>query len=290
LGTVLWEPTAEAVGSANVTRYMDWLRRERGIALDGYDSLWQWSVGELEEFWRSIWDFYEVKASTPYGGAVLEPAMPGARWFAGARLNYAEHILSRATTEHPALIARGESSPLREISWATLRGQVGALAATLRAQGIGPGDRVAAYIGNLPEAVVAMLAVTSIGAVWTACAPDFGTHSVLDRFAQVEPSALIAVDGFRFGGREYDRMAAVRELQGGLPTATPRSWSVRCSRAASPRASCEPPVSTVWSKRHASRSSRSSSSTTRSGSCTHRARRASPRASCTAMGESWSST
>jgi acetoacetyl-CoA synthetase len=219
LGPDLWEPTAEAVGSANVTRYMDWLRRERGITLDGYDSLWQWSVGELEEFWRSIWDFYEVRASTPYGGAVLEPAMPGARWFAGARLNYAEHILAGASTERPALIARGESSPLREISWATLRGQVGALAATLRARGIGPGDRVAAYIGNLPEAVVAMLAVTSIGAVWTACAPDFGIQSVLDRFAQVEPSALIAVDGFRFGGREHDRMAAVRELQAGLPTA-----------------------------------------------------------------------
>jgi acetoacetyl-CoA synthetase len=216
---VLWEPTAEAVGSANVTRYMDWLQAERGIALDGYDALWQWSVGELEEFWRSIWDFYEIKASTPYRGAVLESAMPGARWFTGARLNYAEHILARATTERPALIARAEAGPLREISWATLRGQVGALAASLRARGIGPGDRVAAYIGNLPEAVVAMLAVTSIGAVWTACAPDFGIQSVLDRFAQVEPAALIVVDGFRFGGREHDRMAAVRELQSGLPTA-----------------------------------------------------------------------
>ena len=216
---MIWEPAAEAVGFANVTRYMEWLHRERGIALDGYASLWEWSVRELEEFWRSIWDFYEIDASAPYAGAVLESTMPGTQWFAGARCNYAEQILARASADRPALIARGESGLLRETSWAALRGQVGALAAALRARGIGPGDRVAAYIGNLPEAVVAMLAVTSIGAVWTACAPDFGTTSVLDRFAQVEPSALIAVDGFRFGGREHDRIAAVRELQSGLPTA-----------------------------------------------------------------------
>ena len=216
---MIWEPAAEAVGFANVTRYMEWLHRERGIALDGYASLWKWSVRELEEFWRSIWDFYEIDGATPYAGAVLESTMPGAQWFAGARCNYAEQILARASADRPALIARGESGLLRETSWAALRGQVGALAAALRARGIGPGDRVAASIGNLPEAVVAMLAVTSIGAVWTACAPDFGTTSVLDRFAQVEPSALIAVDGFRFGGREHDRIAAVRELQSGLPTA-----------------------------------------------------------------------
>jgi acetoacetyl-CoA synthetase len=219
LGSVLWEPTAEAVGQANVTRYMEWLERERGITLGDYTSLWEWSVRELEEFWRSIWDFYEIHASTPYSGPVLEGTMPGARWFAGARLNYAEHILARASAERPALIARGESGPLRETSWAALRGQVGAVAAALRARGIGPGDRVAAYIGNLPEAVIAMLAVTSIGAIWTACAPDFGIKSVLDRFAQVEPSALIVVDGLRFGGREYDRLDAVSELQRGLPTA-----------------------------------------------------------------------
>jgi acetoacetyl-CoA synthetase len=218
MSLVLWEPTAEAVGDANVSRYMWWLERERGVVFRDYHSLWEWSVRELEVFWQSIWGFYDVQASSPYDAVLADARMPGARWFTGARLNHAEHVLARATPERAALIACGERGEPEAISWESLRGQVGALAAALVEMGVGPGDRVAAYIGNLPEAVVAMLAVTSLGAVWTACAPDFGTGSVLDRFAQVQPSVLIAVDGYRFGGRDHDRRAAVREIQLGLPT------------------------------------------------------------------------
>ena len=213
---VLWEPTAESVAAANVTDYLHWLDRERGVALGSYAALWEWSTAEQSDFWQSIWDYYEVDA-TAEPDAVLERAtMPGARWFPGARLNYAEHVLARAPTDSPALLAVAEGEDPVPITTNELRAQVGSLAAALREYGVGPGDRVAAYVGNLPEAVVAMLAVTSIGAVWTVCAPDFGTMGVLDRFVQVEPSVLIAVDGYRFAGREHDRLDTVAVLRSSL--------------------------------------------------------------------------
>jgi acetoacetyl-CoA synthetase len=215
---LLWEPDIESARDANLTHYMAWLRRQLGLSFSDYGSLWQWSVDELGPFWRSIWDFYEVRTTAPYEAVLADESMPGARWFTGARLNYAEHVLARATPERSAMIVIDEARVPVELSWAELRGQVGALAAALREAGVGPGDRVAAYVGNLPEAVVAMLAVTSLGAIWTACAPDFGSDSVLDRFRQVEPSVLIAVDGYRFGGREHDRRDAIRQLKAGLPT------------------------------------------------------------------------
>jgi acetoacetyl-CoA synthetase len=214
----LWTPTADGVRDANLTRFMDWLRRERALGFADYESLRRWSVADLPAFWRSIWDHYEVRASAPFTRVLGDARMPGARWFKGARLNYAEHLLGRASRQGPILIAVGEDHQPVEITRAELRGRVGALGAALRSLGVRRGDRVAAYVGNIPEAVVAMLAVTSVGAVWTACAPDFGVHSVLDRFVQVEPSLLIAVDGYRFGGRDRDRLETVRELQAGLPT------------------------------------------------------------------------
>lgn len=215
---LLWEPDPETVRDANLTRYLTWLRDELGHSFAGYADFWQWSVDDLAGFWQSIWDYYGVRSSAPFEAPLSDDAMPGARWFAGARLNYAQHVLARSTPERPAIIAVSETSEPVEIAWRELEGAVGAIAAALRAAGVGPGDRVAAYVGNLPEAVVAMLAVTSIGAVWTACSPDFGIDSVLERFGQVEPSVLIAVDGYRFGGREHDRREAVREIQAGLPT------------------------------------------------------------------------
>jgi acetoacetyl-CoA synthetase len=215
---LLWAPTAASVREATLTHFIDWLRRERALEFADYESLRRWSVGDLEAFWRSIWDYYEVRASAPYTSVLDGHEMPGARWFDGARLNYAEHILARAPRDQAALIAIGEDRRRREISASDLRGQVGALGVALRNLGVRSGDRVAAYVGNIPEAVVAMLAVTSIGAIWTACAPDFGVRSVLDRFAQVEPTVLIAVDGYRFGGREHERIETVRGLQAGLPT------------------------------------------------------------------------
>jgi acetoacetyl-CoA synthetase len=215
---VLWTPTIAGVRDTNLTGFIDWLRRERALDFADYESLRRWSVADLRAFWRSIWDYYHVRASAPFTSVLGGVEMPGARWFNGARLNYAEHVLGRAAGRQPSLIAIAEDHRPTEISWSELRGQVGALGAALRNLGVRPGDRVAAYVGNIPEAVVAMLAVTSVGAVWTACAPDFGVRSVLDRFAQVEPSALIAVDGYRFGGRERDRIETVRDLQAGLPT------------------------------------------------------------------------
>jgi acetoacetyl-CoA synthetase len=216
----LWEPSEQDRAEANVTRYMEWLAREDGRSFASYDDLWRWSVDELEAFWESIWRYFGVTASGSWSEVLSTRAMPGARWFAGTRLNYAEHLLDRATDERPALVAVAEDEPPREIAWATLRGQVGALAAALRELGVGPGDRVAAYLPNIPDSVVALLAVSSLGAVWTACAPDFGTRSVLDRLGQVEAKVLIAVDGYRFGGREYDRRETVAELQGAMPSLT----------------------------------------------------------------------
>jgi acetoacetyl-CoA synthetase len=215
---LLWTPTGTRVQAANLTALMKWLRQERALGFADYESLRRWSVADLEAFWGSIWDYYQVQASTPYTNVLDGNEMPAARWFGGARLNYAEHVLGRAPQALPALIAVGEDHEPREISASELRGQVGSLSAALRNLGVQPGDRVAACVGNLPEAVVAMLAVTSLGAIWTACAPDFGVRSVLDRFAQVEPTVLIAVDGYRFGGRERERIETVRELQAGLPT------------------------------------------------------------------------
>ena len=165
MADVLWEPTAATSRDANITHYLEWLRSERGLSFGDYDTLWRWSVERLEDFWASIWDYYGVGAASGYGTVLADRAMPGARWFTGARLNYAEQVLARATGERPALIARGESTALHEVSWETLRGQVGALAEALRERGVSKSDRVAAYVSNLPEAVVAMLAVTSIGAV-----------------------------------------------------------------------------------------------------------------------------
>lgn len=215
---ILWTPTPTGVRDANLTAFMNWLRSERGLDFADYESLRRWSVADLEAFWGSIWDYYQVRASTPYTSVLTGSDMPGAGWFGGATLNYAEHVLRRAPHVAPALIAVGEDHRAREISASELVGQVGSLGAALRDLGVRPGNRVAAYVGNVPEAVVAMLAVTSIGAVWTACAPDFGVRSVLDRFAQVEPTVLIAVDGYRFAGRDRERLETVRELQAGLPT------------------------------------------------------------------------
>ncbi|MDP9347498.1 MAG: acetoacetate--CoA ligase [Actinomycetota bacterium] len=217
---ILWDPTEADRAGANVTRFLEWLSQEHGLAFADYGELWRWSVDELEAFWESIWRYYGVEASGTWSEVLASRDMPGARWFDGARLNYAEHVLARGTDERPALVAVAEGEAPREISWATLRGEVGALAATLRELGVEPGDRVAAYLPNIPESVVAVLAVTSLGAVWTSCAPDFGTRSVVDRLGQVDPTVLIAVDGYRFNGRQHDHRETIAELQQAMPSLT----------------------------------------------------------------------
>jgi acetoacetyl-CoA synthetase len=215
---LLWQPTAEDIEQAALTRFMRWLASERGVEVDDYESLRQWSIDELEAFWSAVWDFFDLQSVEPPRRILDDRRMPGAKWFEGARLNYAEQILLRASRNAPALIVLDEDSPTREVGIEELTGRVGALAAALAERGVGAGDRGAAYLPNIEEAVVALLATTSLGAVWTACSPDFGTRSVIDRFGQVAPKVLIAVDGYRFNGKTYDRRDTVAALQEALPS------------------------------------------------------------------------
>jgi acetoacetyl-CoA synthetase len=214
----LWTPDRATLERANVTAFMRWLREERGLPLADYHALWRWSVESLEEFWASVWDFYGLSESSGYAEVLTEQRMPGARWFTGARVNFARECLRRGTDHAPALVTVREGGSPVETSWADLRAQVAAMAAWLREVGVGPGDRVAGYVPNIPQAVVALLATASVGAVWTASSPDFGTPSVLARLQQVEPAVLIAADGYYYGGREYDRRPAIEEIVAALPS------------------------------------------------------------------------
>ena len=214
----LWEPPAELVERARMTEYMRWLAAERGLELGGYDELWHWSVEDVEGFWASIWDFFEVQADGGYDRVLGRREMPGAEWFAGARLNYAEHVFAGVEDDELAIFHASELRELDELSWGELRARVAAVAAGLRGLGVERGDRVVAYLPNIPEAIVAFLATASIGAVWSSCSPDFGPASVVDRFAQIEPKVLFAVDGYRYGGKDFDRRGVLAELQAAMPS------------------------------------------------------------------------
>jgi acetoacetyl-CoA synthetase len=216
---LLWTPSAADIEAAGATHFMRWLRERRGVDLDGDpDALWRWSTEQLEEFWSAIWEYFDVLSDTPYTTVLDRRVMPGARWFEGATLNYAEHAMRQRTDERPAIVALTEEEGPREISWAELERDVAALAATLRAAGVQKGDRVCGYMANIPETVVGMLATVAIGAVWSVCAPDFGLSGAIDRFAQLEPKVLLAVDGYRFGGKPYSRREELAEVRKSLPT------------------------------------------------------------------------
>jgi acetoacetyl-CoA synthetase len=189
-----------------------------GFEAHDYEELWAWSIEHLDEFWASVWEFFDIRASRPYDAVLASREMPGARWFPGARLNYAEHVFRRATVERPALIAVREDRPHYEVSWTELRRQVGSLAQRLREWGVQPGDRVAACMPNIPETVVALLAAASVGAIWACCAPEYGTRSVIDRFQQIEPTVLVVTDGYRYGGRVVVRAAEMKEIASALPS------------------------------------------------------------------------
>ncbi len=206
--------------------FQNWLRTQRGLSFDSYDALWRWSTTDLDAFWQDIWDYFELHSPTPCSVVCDHAQMPDTRWFVGAKINYAHQVLRHAQAAQaggfPAVVSHSEKSlgrcPAREISWPELRRQVAALALHLQAHGVLPGDRVAAYLPNAPEAIVAFLATVSIGGVWSVCAPDMGTNAVLDRFKQIEPKVLIACDGVSYGGRDLDRTAVVVELCDALPT------------------------------------------------------------------------
>jgi acetoacetyl-CoA synthetase len=215
---IVWTPSPERIASATITRFREWLNETRGLALEDYADLWQWSVDELEDFWASIWEFFEVEASEPYERVLSTREMPGARWFPGARLSYAEHVFRGRAEGEVAIRHASELRPLGEWTWGDLRKRAGAVAGALREAGVVAGDRVAAYLPNIPETVAAFLGCASIGATWSSCAPEFGVRSVVDRFAQIEPKVLLAVDGSRYGGKDFDRSDAIDALQRALPT------------------------------------------------------------------------
>ncbi len=219
---VLWRPSPERVAASRMTAFAAYVRQEHGAPVPpgDYDALWRWSVEHLEEFWDAVWRFCGVRSSRPYEQVLSSRTMPGARWFAGARLNFAENVLAGGSGPRTgtALIAVGEQGPARELSWDELRGQVGALAESLRGLGVRPGDRVVGYLPNVPEAVVAALATASLGAVWSGCAPDLGARAAVARFAQLQPRVLLTADGYLFAGREHDRRDAGAQLLDGLPT------------------------------------------------------------------------
>ncbi|HYC81521.1 MAG TPA: acetoacetate--CoA ligase, partial [Solirubrobacterales bacterium] len=214
----IWEPTAADVEGAELTRFARWLARERGIETDGYRGLWQWSIDDLEEFWRAVWDYFEVIADGSPDTVLASREMPGAEWFPGTRLNYAEHVFRDREDSQTAIVAASELRPLTRLTWGELRAEVARVAAGLRALGVGEGDRVVAYMPNVSETVVAFLATASLGAVWSSASPDFGADSVTDRFAQIEPKVLIAVDGYRYGGKEFARLETVERLRGQMPS------------------------------------------------------------------------
>ena len=215
---LLWTPSQALQDSSNIRAYMRWLETTRGLRFATYDELWRWSVADLEAFWESLWEYFQIRSVTPYTRVLSSHTMPGARWFEGATLNYVEHVFRRATPDHPAALFQSERQPLMPISWADLERQVASVAAALRGLGVGPGDRVVGYVPNIPQALVAFLAAASLGAVWSSCSPDFGSPSVIDRFKQIEPKVLVAVDGYQYGGKPFDRRAVVAEIQAALPT------------------------------------------------------------------------
>ena len=218
-GELVWEPPADARTASTLGRFLTWLADERGRELAGYDELWRWSVDDLEGFWSALWEFFGVRASAPYERVLSSREMPGATWFTGARLNYAEHAVGLPEdAERVALYGRSQTRPPVDVTFGELGDQVARARAGLQRLGVGRGDRVVAYLPNIPETVVAFLAAASLGAVWSSCAPELGPRSVVDRFGQIEPTVLLAVAGYRYGDKDVDRSAAVAQIRGELPT------------------------------------------------------------------------
>src|SRR5260221_2806924 len=221
-GDLLWTPSAARVANARLTAFTSWLAAERGLRFDDYHALWRWSVDDLEGFWQAVWDYCGVDASVPPERVLGRRAMPGAEWFPGARLNYAQHVLRREQPGKDALLFLSETTPVAGLDLAEFAGQVRILGTRLRGKGLRPGDRVASPLPNIPQTVIAMLATTSIGAIWTGCSPDFGWRGVLDRFRHLRPKVLFCVDGYTYGGKTFDRREELRQIRPRLDRLSPR--------------------------------------------------------------------
>ena len=216
--TFLWEPQEDDVRCSNLASYMEWLKSDKGLSFEDYNSLWEWSVTEIEDFWQSIWEYLEIETSKSYTKVLSERTMPGANWFIGSELNYAEHVFRNMSSERPALMFQSEFQPLTEISWNALYQKVSSLAASLRNMGVQNGDRVVSCMPNIPQTIIAFLACASIGAVWSSCSPDFGIRSVIDRFKQIKPKIIFAVDGYQYSGKTFDNHGKIVDLQNSLPS------------------------------------------------------------------------
>jgi acetoacetyl-CoA synthetase len=211
-GELLWAPTPERVANANLTAYLAWLKQTRSLDFAGYPELWQWSVTETDAFWQSIWDYNDIIATAQPTAVLGRREMPGAQWFPGAELNYAENVMGSEAPGEVALYYQSETTALTPLLWDDFAGNVRILATRLRDLGVAPGDRVASMLPNIPEAVIAMLAVTSLGAIWTSVSPDFGWRGVLDRFRQLQPTVLICTGGYQYNGKPYDRSRELRQI------------------------------------------------------------------------------
>src|SRR3954454_12786224 len=214
-GRVLWTVPADIRETSRMGRYMTWLRDTRGLDFADYAALWEWSVTDLAAFWRSIWDYFDVRALTPPSAVLAEGAMPGAKWFPGATLNYAEHVLRMPglADDDPVVIAYSQTRSPATLTGRQLRDEVRRIRAGLKGLGVGRGDRVAAYAPNIPETYALMLATASLGAIFSSCAPEFGSRSVIDRWKQIEPRILVAVDGYRYGDKAIDRRDEVATIR-----------------------------------------------------------------------------
>ena len=215
---LLWEPSPAQIEQSNMYRFMQYVNQRHGKALGRYDELYQWSIEAIPEFWAAIWDFMEIRASQPGERVVSDLAqMPGALWFEGARLNFAENLL-RYRDDRPALIFKGEDRPVRRMTYAELYDEVARLAQSLKTAGVQAGDRVVGFMPNMPATIVAMLAATSLGATWSSCSPDFGIKGVLDRFGQIQPKILFTANGYSFKGKHVDSLARIADILKQLPS------------------------------------------------------------------------
>ena len=220
MSRLLWTPSPERIAGSNLTRFTEAVNREHGLTLAGYDALYDWSINHSPDFWEAVWRFVGIRHSRPYTSVLEDPRMPGATWFKGARLNFAENLL-RFRDDRPALVSVREGGEVTAcLTYAELFEQVARVAGFLRQAGVTVGDRVAGYLPNCHETVVAMLAATSLGAVWSSCSPDFGFQSVLERFGQIEPKVLFAADGYRYHGRNYDTLPRVAQVARGIESLT----------------------------------------------------------------------
>ncbi|MCB0571716.1 MAG: acetoacetate--CoA ligase [Phaeodactylibacter sp.] len=214
---LLWAPAPDFTRNSRLQHFLSWLAEEKGLRFDNYADAWAWSVADIPGFWESAWQYFDIQAHSPYEAVLSGGPMPVYRWFEGSTLNYAEHIFRQKNAERPAILFQSERHALSELSWQELERDVARMAAFLKSEGVEKGDRVVAFMPNIPEATVAFLAACSIGAVWSSCSPDFGLNSVVDRFQQIEPKVLFAVDGYQYGGKPFDKTQVVLEICQQLP-------------------------------------------------------------------------